>query len=620
MFPPPSCEWVWADAFLTSLLQGTYGRRGRTNAAGSLTRTTSSAVRSPFSLALPHPSSRQFSGTLWSWLDTVDSSHPGLAGVKSRAATVLHDNIRLMSLEDKPLPMNKALDSIIDDAAVFTAISGTSTPAIPSLVLTSDIPAYAHQVTSAPYAFADEFTGPGPHALLSVPGLSVSTAPRVRNTQPNSLGPRGLVAMLEQSEEEPWKHLVLLARYLIPVKPVFVRGYSTHLVRYILDGAMTDMFKRSINDHDMDRILSGALKGEWEEIDNMIHRRPFYVQLQHQDRPPRCHSRQTRGLELFGPGILQLAPGHAQAVEDINVAVEAVICARVKDHGPPPDHDNFQWIDQSAKTSEMMSKARSDGNKLLVLGKGLAYSTERGRQADSILAYVAQVEQTGMAAIVPHCRPMFDRHSPQQARQWILYKPEGYNFTLAAQASNIHAYEAAVEHGHLNPTLDLAASPGALHWVPAVDILAAIPNTFFPAAFANKLQQLDTLATAGHILVLTNAKCPTWLKAFAAASRLLELGASTIAPQPNARDNTSLFKGPAIKSSTSWVQHACPGNQTVAKPAVKPEGKPAHTFHDLIPEVQQLVVHAYCIAKQSGTAQLGFTAHQLADCLQWDIT
>lgn len=33
-----------------------------------------------------------------------------------------------------------------------------------------------------------------------------------------------------------------------------------------------------------------------------------------------------------------------QAVEDINVAVEAVICARVKDHGPPPDHDNFQWI------------------------------------------------------------------------------------------------------------------------------------------------------------------------------------------------------------------------------------------------------------------------------------
>lgn len=109
------------------------------------------------------------------------------------------------------------------------------------------------------------------------------------------------------------------------------------------------------------------------------------------------------------------------------------------------------------------------------------------------------------------------------------------------------AYEAAVEHGHLNPTLDLAASPGALHWVPAVDILAAIPNTFFPAAFANKLQQLDTLATAGHILVLTNAKCPTWLKAFAAASRLLELGASTIAPQPNARDNTSLFKGPAIK-------------------------------------------------------------------------
>lgn len=86
----------------------------------------------------------------------------------------------------------------------------------------------------------------------------------------------------------------------------------------------------------------------------------------------------------------------------------------------------------------MMSKARSDGNKLLVLGKGLAYSTERGRQADSILAYVAQVEQTGMAAIVPHFRPMFDRHSPQQARQWILYKPEGYNFTLAAQASNIH--------------------------------------------------------------------------------------------------------------------------------------------------------------------------------------
>lgn len=57
-------------------------------------------------------------------------------------------------------------------------------------------------------------------------------------------GPRvNLWQFIKQRDHEPWKQLVLLARYILTLKPVLVRTYSAHVARYIFNGALTGMFR-----------------------------------------------------------------------------------------------------------------------------------------------------------------------------------------------------------------------------------------------------------------------------------------------------------------------------------------------------------------------------------------
>lgn len=58
---------------------------------------------------------------------------------------------------------------------------------------------------------------------------------------------------------------------------------------------------------------------------------------------------------------------------------------------------------EQSKTSEMMSHARTEGNKLHVLADGLAYWAERNDQADRILAFVAQAETQAWWCPIASC-------------------------------------------------------------------------------------------------------------------------------------------------------------------------------------------------------------------------
>jgi hypothetical protein len=169
-----------------------------------------------------------------------------------------------------------------------------------------------------------------------------------------------------KTEDDIWKQLFLVSRYLSAVRPPLVRVYSGEVAKYIFGNALADMFRPLPSGQpSAASVLAADSLTTFDTIRPLV--KDAYLSLLHtsathnlsgQVGRPVAIRVGPRGSDLwviaicnFHPGSLKYDPRKEtatlrvmQVVERINVKAEAVIVETVKTTGPPPTGDNYRWV------------------------------------------------------------------------------------------------------------------------------------------------------------------------------------------------------------------------------------------------------------------------------------
>lgn len=321
-----------------------------------------------------------------SLLDHLTTQHSGLPELAKQLSTAISSALRVSRENGDNVPSDVAVAAIVEDGTAIAAVVHTSDVCVvPSMVLTSDIPEYAHQATSADVSFHGACTGPGPHALATARALTMGV--RIDDGgRERWFGPRvDLWQHITKQLGQPWRHLAFLARYITTLRPVLVRAYSSDVTRYIFNSALTDIF--AVNKEKDDAILERAtlaflspdFKGSLEDVAAVIS--PEYRHTTHLPQTNKfidkvgipvvvqvgpksenfwviCVCNIDAGAIKYNPAAERQKKELLLAVEMVSRVAEEVVIAQIKKCGPPPKANNLEWI---MSTFEAMKLALEQG-------------------------------------------------------------------------------------------------------------------------------------------------------------------------------------------------------------------------------------------------------------------